>query len=269
MSSSAYSSSVQQHAGSAQLPSAVLTDYRGMGYGLSDITTAILVGGLGTRLRTVVSDRPKALASVQGRPFLAFLLDQLVEARVRDVVLCVGYKAEQVREVFGAEYKTLRLAYSSDPEPMGTAGALRIAIRLFTSSPVLVMNGDSYCDTDLNAFRAWHDARRSSASLLLTSVPETARYGRVQIDELGHVTCFEEKGGVAGPGRINAGIYLIDRDLLQSIPAGRPVSLEREVFPGWIGRNLYGFSSPGRFLDIGTPESYALTDGFFGGVGSA
>ena len=90
--------------------------------GLSDITAAILVGGLGTRLRTVVSDRPKVLASVRGRPFLAFLLDQLVEARVRDVVLCVGYKAEQVREVFGAGYKTLPLAYSFEPEPMGTAG---------------------------------------------------------------------------------------------------------------------------------------------------
>ena len=235
--------------------------------GLSDITAAILVGGLGTRLRTVVSDRPKVLASVRGRPFLAFLLDQLVEARVRDVVLCVGYKAEQVREVFGAGYKTLLLAYSFEPEPMGTAGALRMAIRLFTSSPVLVMNGDSYCDADLNAFRAWHDARRLQRLASIDLGPGNRPVRTSPDRRLGHVTCFEEKGGVAGPGWINAGIYLIDRDLLQSIPAGRSVSLEREVFPGWIGRNLHGFSSPGKFLDIGTPESYALTDGFFGGVG--
>lgn len=231
---------------------------------LAGVTAAILAGGLGTRLRSVVADRPKVLAEVRGRPFLAYLLDQLAAAGVRYVVLCIGYLSEQVRAAFGGLYGSLHLVYSQESSPLGTAGALRLALPLFKSDPVLVMNGDSFCRVDLRDFWTWHQARGANATLLLTEVPDTSRYGRVNVDADGLVLSLDEKGGNSGSGWINVGIYLLSHRFLLTIPADGAVSLEREVFPAWIGRGLYGYRSEGCFLDVGTPEAYALAEGFFG-----
>jgi NDP-sugar pyrophosphorylase family protein len=230
---------------------------------LTDITAVILAGGLGTRLRSVLADRPKVLAEVNGRPFLAYLLDQIVEAGVRSVVICTRHKGEQVRSALGEAHRDARLLYSQEPAPLGTAGALRYARPLLQSDPILVLNGDSYCDTSLIDFFHWHQAQNANATLLLTEVPDTQRYGRVQIDESGRVLRFEEKGGAGGAGWISAGVYLIQRPLLETIPADRAVSIEREMFPAWIGRGLYGYGRWSRFLDIGTPEAYAVAAQFF------
>ena len=230
---------------------------------LTSVTAAILVGGQGTRLRSVVADRPKVLAEIRGRPFLAYLLDQLAGAGVRYVVLCTGYLGEQVQAVFGDSYGSLRLVYSQESSPLGTAGALRLALPLFKSETVLVMNGDSFCEANLSAFWAWHCGRAAESTLLLTEVPDAKRYGRVNVDADGLVLRFDEKGDKSGPGWINAGIYLLNHRLLLTIPANRTVSLEREEFPSWIGRGLYGYRSGGRFLDIGTPEAYTMAEWFF------
>jgi NDP-sugar pyrophosphorylase family protein len=226
-------------------------------------TAAILAGGLGTRLRGVVADRPKVLAEVLGRPFLAFLLDQLEAAGVARVVLCTGYRGEQVRAAFGTSYGALRLAYSQEPGPLGTGGALRMALPLLPCEPVLVMNGDSYCSADFQELWSWHLSRAAEATLLLSHVSDTTRYGRVQVQANGQVLRFDEKADAEGPGWISAGIYLLGRSLMLEIPQDRAVSLEREVFPAWIGRGLYGHRSQGRLLDIGTPESYAAAEQFF------
>ena len=231
--------------------------------GLSAVTAAILVGGLGTRLRPAVADRPKVLAPVSGRPFLLYLLDQLSAAGIRSVVLCTGHRADQVRETAGETYGGLRLVYSHEAEPLGTGGAIRLALSLLGSDPVLVMNGDSYCAANLGDFHQWHLARRSSASLLLTEVEDTGRFGRVLISEDGTVRGFEEKGGKGGHGWINAGVYLLGRARLLEIPGTGAVSLERDMFPGWIGRGVHGYRGPRRFIDIGTEESYAAAEGFF------
>lgn len=231
--------------------------------GLFEITAAILAGGLGTRLRPVVSDRPKVLAEVHGRPFMAYLLDQLVSAGIRYVVLCTGYQGEQVRAMFGNHYRDLDLAYSQEPEPLGTAGALRLALPLFQSDPVLAMNGDSFCETDLESLWAWHRARNASATLLLTEVRNERRYGKVVVDASGQVMHFTEKNDKDLRGWINAGLYLIHRHLLLTIPADRPVSLEKEMFPTWVGKGLYGYFNRGIFLDIGTPEAYASAQQIF------
>ena len=228
-----------------------------------EVTAAILAGGLGTRLRSVVADRPKVLAEVRGRPFLSYLLDRLASVNVTEVVLCTGYLGEQVQASFGNTYKSLRLVYSQEFSQFGTAGALRLALPFFKSETVLVTNGDSFCDADLSAFVNWHFAQQAEASLLLTQVSDTKRFGRVEVDDKGKVLSFEEKGNSSGKGSINAGIYLLSRNLLSTIPGDRPVSLEREIFPNWIGRGLYGYSSNGGFLDIGTPESYAIAEKFF------
>jgi|WetSurMetagenome_2_1015567.scaffolds.fasta_scaffold14342_3 NDP-sugar pyrophosphorylase family protein len=227
--------------------------------GLAGTTAVILAGGLGTRLRSVVADRPKALAEVQGRPFLSFLFDQLVESGIGHAVLCTGYLAEQVPIVFGKSYRTLRLAYSRESSPLGTAGALRKAAPLLQSPTLLVMNGDSYCHADLSAFWRWHVAQRSDATILLRRMQDTRRFGRIHVDAEGRVHEFEEKKSTAGPGWINAGIYLLSRRRIHRIPTDRAVSLEREVFPAWIREGLYGFRSRGDVLDIGTPASYAAS----------
>ena len=227
---------------------------------LADATAAILAGGLGTRLRSVVTDRPKVMAEIRGRPFLAHVLDQLSGAGVREVVLCTGYLGEQVQSMFTDSYNNLRLLYSQESLPLGTAGALRLALPLFKSDPVLVMNGDSFLETDLRAFWAWHHAHRANVSLALVKMHDTRRYGRVHVDDEGAVVSFDEKRGKSTSGWINAGIYVIARPVLLTIPPNRAVSLEEEIFPVWIGRGLYGHCSKGRFLDIGTPESYSMAE---------
>jgi NDP-sugar pyrophosphorylase family protein len=230
---------------------------------IGDTTVAILAGGLGTRLRPVLADCPKVLAPIGGKPFLACLLEQLAGHGFRDVVLCVGYQSEQVEAAFGRSYAGLRVAYSREPAALGTAGAVRLALPLLKSDPVLVMNGDSFCAADLPSLFHWHAARKAAATLLLARVPDTRRYGRVQVDGEGLIRAFEEKGQQGGPGCINAGIYLLGREVIAEIPPRTTVSLERETFVAWLGRGLYGCLNEGPFLDIGTPASYAAAEEFF------
>ena len=231
---------------------------------LADITAVVLAGGFGTRLRSVVSDRPKVLAEVGGRPFLEYLLDQLVAEDVKSVVLCTGYLGEQVQRRLGSSYRTLALRYSREPQPLGTGGALRLALPMLDTDPVLVMNGDSYCDTRLDTFANSHASRSAPATILLAETDDTRRYGRVQVDDEGRVLRFSEKSNDMDPGLVNAGIYLLSRTLIGAIAFGRAVSLEREVFPDWIGRGLYGYCTHGRLWDIGIPESYARADAELG-----
>jgi len=230
---------------------------------LMDVTAAVLAGGLGTRLRPIVGDRPKALAQVGGRPFLAYILDQLATAGLKDVVVCTGWLGERVEEAFGGRWGSLYLTYSREPFPMGTAGALRLALPLLKSDWILVMNGDSFCQADFEDFWQFHRRQKAEATLLLTEVGDTERYGRVWVDNEGVVVSFEEKGKQKGGGLINAGVYLLNREMLLTPTAQRAGSLEREVFPSWIGQGLYGYRSHASFLDIGTPEAYAKADVFF------
>lgn len=226
-------------------------------------TAAILVGGLGTRLSSVVRDRPKALADVRGRPFLTYLLDQLDDAGIRHAVLCTGHRGEQVEQTLGPRYRGIRLVYSREHSPLGTAGALRLALPRIPSAVVLVMNGDSCCSADLNEFQAWHRGSGLLGSILLSWVADSSRFGRVCVDDEGRVRRFEEKRPESGAGWINAGVYLLPADLLREIPKERAVSLEREVLPDWLRRGIGGYRSRSRFLDIGIPESYAQAERFF------
>ncbi len=230
---------------------------------LSDVTAVILAGGFGTRLRSVVPDCPKILAKIQGKFFLTFLLDCLIMFDFQRVVLCTGYLADQINAEFGGRYGSLLLVYSKEISPLGTGGALRLAHTLFQSDEVFVMNGDSFCYTDLTAFRIWHEARKSDASLILTRVNDVRRFGQVVADNDGRILRFEEKNNNSGPGWINAGMYMINKKLIEEIPDGMPISLEKDIFPSWMGKKFYGFRSEGRFTDIGTPESYAEAEKFF------
>jgi len=230
---------------------------------MEHLTAVILAGGLGTRLRSAVPDRQKVIAQVGGRPFLSYLLDQVASAGAREAVLCTGYLGEQVREQLGDSYRGLRLAYSQEPSPLGTGGALRLVSALVKSPELLVLNGDSFFGLDLAAFRAWHDARRAAATIALVEVADAGRYGCVDVGPDGAVARFQEKGSRPGQAWINAGVYLLARRLLSEVPRDREVSLERELFPAWIGQGVYGYQAGGKFLDIGDPDAYAAAESFF------
>jgi NDP-sugar pyrophosphorylase family protein len=211
----------------------------------------------------VVADRPKVLAEVAGRPFLTYLLKQLADAGLRKTVLLTGYAADQVKAAFGGSFAGMQLAYSAETQPLGTGGALRLALPYFDQPTVLLMNGDSYCDSDLRGLARFHFANRAEATLTLTQVPDVSRYGRVVLNDDRRIVRFEEKGGSSAPGWINAGIYLFNRDCIESIPADQAVSLERDVLPSWVKTGEVSGFPAGKFIDIGTPESYAEATAFF------
>lgn len=232
---------------------------------LSDVTVAVLAGGLGTRLRSVVADRPKVLAQIGNRPFLAYLLDQIADAGCRAVVLCTGYLGAQIESAFGQSYRNLQIRYSQEREPLGTGGALNWALPQLDSEYVLTINGDSFCGVDLPVFFDWHCRERATASMALARVTRSERYGLVKLDSAARVIEFSEKQS-AGEAWVNAGIYVLGQEFLRAIPQGVHISLEREIFPRWIGRGLCGYLAPGPFLDIGTPEDFAAAESFFAGL---
>ena len=233
---------------------------------MTNITAVVICGGLGTRLRSRVSEKPKVLAPVQGRPFLSFLLDQISSFGIEDVVLCAGYMGDQVQAEFGDSYGDISLVYSQETALLGTGGALRLAGPLIQSDMALVMNGDSFCDVDMEDLKAWHHEHNADLSMVLVRVPDVREFGSVEVSDIGRVVKFAEKQegmDVEVKGWINAGIYLLKRSLLQTIRENAPVSLERDVFPYWLGLGFYGFKSDARFLDIGTPQSYLKAEKLF------
>jgi len=228
------------------------------------ITAAILAGGLGTRLRPALQTTPKVLARVGQKPFITLLLDQLQSAGFRRVVLLTGYRADEVRATLGTHYGPMTLIYSEEKSPLGTAGALRQALPKLMSESVLLMNGDSFCDVDLPGLVSEHQHQRADMTLTLTHVADTSRFGKVTLAADNKVTHFGEKLDDAAPGLINAGIYVLATSLVTEIPEETVCSLERDLLPDWVTqRRVYGFPCKSRFLDIGTPASYASAPTFF------
>jgi mannose-1-phosphate guanylyltransferase len=218
----------------------------------------ILAGGLGTRLRTVFAG-PKSLAPIAGRPLLEYLIEWLRAENIREVILCVGYKRSAVARHFGAGKKFgVRIRYSPEITPMGTAGAVKKAGQLVDDKVFFALNGDTIVDVDLAKMLAFHRRRNALATIALTRVADSARFGRVLVDAGGRVRAFREKQKVSEgqPGWINAGVYLLSHDVLRRVPANRAVSLERDVFPKLVGKRLYGFREARNLIDIGVPEDF-------------
>jgi D-glycero-alpha-D-manno-heptose 1-phosphate guanylyltransferase len=231
---------------------------------MKNICAAILAGGLGTRLRPAVGDDPKVLAQVQSRPFIRILLDQLESAGIKKVVLLTGHRAAQIRQTLGDRHGGMILEFSAEPTPLGTAGALRHALPFLASDSILLMNGDSYCDVDLSLLISQHAQRRADLTMTLVHVADANRFGQVDIAQDDRLTRFAEKCESGAAGWINAGVYVLNRTLVQAIPTGRAVSLEKELLPTWVQqRRVFGCTTAGRFLDIGTPPSYAEAAAFF------
>lgn len=217
----------------------------------------ILAGGFGTRLRSVLHDRPKPMAEVAGKPFLEWLLLKAAREGVKRFILCTGYLGDVVFSHFGdGSLWGLEIVYSREESALGTAGALCLAEPLLREETVLVLNGDSYCEYDATILLEAHRRLRSAATIWLVEVADSDRYGSVSLRADGSVESFREKGAGGGRGLINAGVYALNRRLIRSIPAGRSVSLEKETFPGLVGHGLHGVVGSGSFIDIGTPESF-------------
>ncbi len=220
----------------------------------SSIRAFVLCGGLGTRLRAVLRDRPKSMAPVAGVPFLQILLARLHAQGIREVILGTGYLAEQIEEHFGDGHTFgLTITYSRESAPLGTGGALKLAEQQL-SDPVLILNGDSFVEWELTSLLDKFDATNSDLVMALQVVPEVSRYGSVTLAEDGRIADFVEKGVRTGPGLINAGVYLLCKTILADLPNEKPVSLERDVFPQLLQSSVYGVVSEGHFIDIGVPE---------------
>ncbi|MHB1945377.1 MAG: nucleotidyltransferase family protein [Metallibacterium sp.] len=214
----------------------------------------ILAGGRGTRLQGVVSDVPKPLAPVQGRPFLAWLLDLLAQQGMRRVVLATGYKAERVQAVVGEDWRGMRIDYAVESTPLGTGGAIVHALRLIEGEDTFVLNGDTYLELDYARFAATMRAQQAGLGMALAQVANVSRYGAVHVDD-GRVTGFSEKG-CAGPGWINAGVYWLPRSL--PMPAAtQAFSFEDIVLRAAAGQGtLQAYTATDAFIDIGVPEDF-------------
>lgn len=222
----------------------------------------ILAGGFGTRLRSVVADLPKPLAPVAGRPFLAIVLENLARQGCAAVVLSVGYKHELISEAFGTTFAGMELRYAVEDRALGTGGAMKLAAHQCRESDVFVLNGDSYAEFDSGAMMAAHRAAGSGITVCTVQVADTARYGSVLV-EGNRVVGFSEKG-LAGPGQINAGVYLIARDLMQTMGASEVFSFERDVLAARMADlRPIAFPGSGRFIDIGIPADYVRAQQLF------
>jgi mannose-1-phosphate guanylyltransferase len=221
----------------------------------------VLVGGEGTRLRPLTERVPKPALTLVDRPFLAYLIEWLADHGVREVVLACGFLPDVLREALADEEERAGAAirYVAEPEPLGTGGGIRHAADALgddLDDRFLALNGDVLTDLDVGRLLQAHDDRGASATLGLYPVEDSSAYGLVRCGERGDVLEFAEKTGRREPGEINAGIYVLERSVLELMPPGRRVSIERDVFPRLVGRGLNGLRLDGYWMDIGTPERY-------------
>ena len=218
----------------------------------------VLAGGEGTRLRPLTWTTPKPLLPIVNRPFLEHQLSWLAGHGVTEVVLSLGYRSDAFA---GRSFSALPLQVAVEPEPLGTAGAIRFAAEAGgVTSRFLVCNGDVLTDLDVSALVRFHEEREAEATIALTRVDDPSAFGVVPTDDEGRVLRFVEKPppGEAPTDWINAGTYVLEPSVLDDIPTGRAVSIERETFPGLLARKgkLYALGSPAYWLDIGTPAKY-------------
>jgi mannose-1-phosphate guanylyltransferase len=226
---------------------------------MSDVDAVILVGGLGTRLRPLTLSAPKPMLPTAGVPFLTHLITRIRDAGIGHVVLGTSYRAEVFEEYFGdGGGLGVELEYVVETEALGTGGGIRNVADALRGETVLVLNGDNLIGVDLAAFVAAHEQSDADVTLCLHRVPDARPYGCVPTDDEGRVTAFLEKDPNPVTDQINAGLYAFRRAVIDSIPTGRPVSVERETFPGLLasGATIRGVVNDGYWRDFGTPADF-------------
>ena len=217
----------------------------------------LLAGGLGTRLRSVVSDRPKPMALIEGRPFMEYVIHELSRHGITHIIFAVGYKGSMVEEYFGdGSSFGVTVSYAYEETLLGTAGAIKNAGKFITEDTFYVLNADTFYQIDYGRLTSLQQEKNLDMALVLRMVPDVSRYGQAVLED-GCLTGFNEKTNEARPGTINGGIYLLTKEMISQIPEGK-VSLENEMIPKWMqeGKRLGGFVNDGYFIDIGIPEAY-------------
>ncbi len=227
---------------------------------MKGLQAVILAGGFGTRLRPLTLHRPKPIVPLLNLPFLHYQLALLAAHGVRDVILSVSHRPEAIQAVLGdGSAAGVRLRYAVEEEPLGTAGGARNAADL-VEGRLVILNGDVLTDLDLSGMLAAHEARGAQATIYLTPVENPTAYGLVELDRGGRVRRFLEKPGwdEVTTDTVNAGVYVLERELLDLVPKGRACSMEREFFPDLLERGVafFGHAAAAYWLDIGTAEKY-------------
>jgi D-glycero-alpha-D-manno-heptose 1-phosphate guanylyltransferase len=229
----------------------------------------ILAGGLGLRLRKIIQDVPKPMAPINGKPFLEYLILYLKGQGVSEVILATGHKSSVIKKYFGSGKRIgMKIRYSYETKPLGTAGAIKKALALIRDESFVVLNGDSYADVNLGRLLKYHFQKKSAITMALVEIDNVSRYGSVRIDRKGKVLKFDEKKN-GGRGFVNAGVYVINRNACRCIGRGS-VSLEKDILPFMAESGLYGMPVKSFFIDMGLPKDYlSLTvcpDKFFKSV---
>lgn len=217
----------------------------------------LLCGGLGTRLRSVVSDRPKPLADINGRPFMEYVIRELMKHGIDDIIFAAGYKGKMIEDFFGdGSAFGFRAHYAYEESQLGTGGALRNALPYVTEPMTYALNADTFYRIDYGALLRLKEEKQLPMALVTREVTDISRYGEVRTEN-GLVSGWNEKSPEKRSGEINGGIYLLDRELLARIPEGKH-SLENELLPQWLseGMEIGVMRNEGYFIDIGIPESY-------------
>ncbi len=222
------------------------------------LPAVILVGGQGTRLRPLTDRTRKDMLPLVDRPLLAYTFEHLARHGVERAIISCGYLPDQIQAGFGSRYDGLALEYAVEDEPLGTGGAIGFAGRELEGS-FFALNGDSLREADLGELVDFHRSTGAKATILLTPVADPSRYGLVRTADDGRVETFLEKPRPEeiDTDLINAGLYVLEPEVLELVPDGRAVSIEREVFPRLASEgSVYGIALPGYWLDVGTPETY-------------
>ena len=222
----------------------------------------ILAGGFGTRLASVLSDRPKALAPVGEEPFLILLLRKLSNEGFRRAIIATGHLGDQIVAALGCKVGGVEIVFSRESEPLGTGGAARLAIELARSSEVFVINGDTWVDLDYGDMIAFHHRHESKVTVAVVPVPDTTRYGTLEIVN-DRIVSFREKSA-SGQGVINAGNYLLNRDVFASFALPKRFSIERDFLEEYLDvLKPAAFRARGSFIDIGIPDDLSRAQALF------
>ena len=225
---------------------------------LREIDVVILCGGLGKRLRPTFKG-PKVLVKIGEKTFLDILIDNLLMNGFKNIILSVGYLKEQIKNHFNCDYNKSHdclITFSEEEEPLGTGGALKKAKTQIRSNPFMVINGDSICKVNFRSFIEFHIEKKALISIVLVRSNTVQDYGSVSLDDLQKITDFNEKIAGKSDNLINAGIYLMKKEIFAYMPKQKKFSLEYELFPQIIKNRCYGFLTESELIDIGTPERY-------------
>lgn len=218
------------------------------------IDVIVLCGGLGTRLHSVVDDRPKSMVEINGKPFLDILIEYIAHYGLIRFILCTGYKGDFIKRYYESKNGKWKFLISEEQEPLGTAGAIKKAESFIKSDILLVVNGDSFCEMDIKEFLEFHIRKGAFISIVLTSMESPLDFGVIRLNNDQKIISYSEKVPISGDGFVNAGIYFFNRKVLEEIPSGEKLSLEYDIFPRILDKGVYGYVTKKVLLDIGTPE---------------